>query len=100
MRNMDNEALAGREIAALGSLFNNMVRHAKSVMFGADFNHGSCRGTHRPPDRQPELHDRDRPTHLNDVMLFDSALRGLGFEVSVFRDASLGALTRAVMMSV
>jgi uncharacterized caspase-like protein len=32
----------------------------------------------------------------NDVALLEAALKGLGFEVTVVRDAGLGALTRAV----
>jgi uncharacterized caspase-like protein len=32
----------------------------------------------------------------NDVALHEQALKGLGFEVTVARDTSLGALTRAV----
>jgi uncharacterized caspase-like protein len=32
----------------------------------------------------------------NDVALLEQALKGLGFEVTVERDAGLGALTRAV----
>src|SRR5215813_13693521 len=32
----------------------------------------------------------------NDVALLDATLKGLGFEVTVVRDAGLGALTRAV----